>query len=532
MKFKSFFKRQWSPAARILLLPIVSLLSVAAHAATETCSSTPTSGNTYYIVNKGSGLALDVNTNDSTSAPNVITYEYWAPNNQKFVLTKQSDNYWTIKSVYNSKVLDVLNSTTSDGANVLVYSDWSGDNQRWELKAQSSGGFKIVNKNSQKSLTVGGSTNGSNVYQNDDQSLSSQRWYINPVSGSCGDSDSDLVGFAAQSGDDGLSTTTGGSAGSTITVSSCSALTSALTSSSAYVIQIPDNTTIDCRTSDRTVAACALDCATWGDDGKTWYRIPTSSQSCSDLGSSSNSTVNVTRNESTIYVKSNKTLVGLGSGSKLIGANLYLSGVENVIVKNLTISNINPALVEAGDGITVNDSTHVWVDHVAFSKISDGYIDVDESENVTLSWNRFYGYNAEVCANQHWYTHLIQDSQVTFHHNFWDTAAGRNPKIDGSKARVHLFNNYWKDITYFSIGADDSAEVLVENNYFENSARPQWNMGSAYFEASGNTYTGASSTSQYIDSGATVFSDIDMYDYTLESASSLGSEVDGGTGPQ
>ncbi|MBF9002992.1 MULTISPECIES: RICIN domain-containing protein [Vibrio] len=513
---------------------VVAFTLMSASAFAENCSTTPTSGDTYYIINKGSGQALDVNTNDTSSVPNVITYEAWEPSNQKFVLTKQSDNYWEIKSVYNSMLVEVLDSSTSNGANVDTYTDWDGDNQRWELKVQSDGGFKIVNKNSSLSLTVAGSTNGSNVYQNEDESESSQRWYINPVSGTCGDSssDEDLVGFASQSGDDGLSTTTGGAAGSTVTVSSCSALTSALESSDAEVIQVAD-TSIDCRTSDRTVQACALDCSYWNDDGKTWYRVPTSAQTCSDFAAStSDDTVSVTRNDTTIYVQSNKTLVGLGSSSKIIGANLYLSGVENVIIQNLTISNINPSLVEAGDGITVDDSSHVWVDHVAFSKISDGYLDIDNSQNVTASWNRFYGYNAEVCADQHWYTNLVQDSQVTFHHNFWDTAAGRNPKIEGEDARVHLFNNYWKDITYFSIGGDDSAQILVENNYFENSARPQWNIGDAYFSASGNTYTGVSATSQYIDDGATVFSDIDMYDYTLDDADDLGDEVDGGTGPQ
>jgi|TARA_B100001059_G_scaffold236628_1_gene288405 pectate lyase len=121
---------------------------------------------------------------------------------------------------------------------------------------------------------------------------------------------------------------------------------------------------------------------------------------------------------------------------------------------------------------------------------------------------------------------------VTAHHNFWDTAAGRNPKIDGYNSRVHMFNNYWKNITYFAISASDGAEVLVENNYFENSAKPHWNQGSGYFSASGNIYTGRSATDQYRDSGATVFSDVQLYPYRLDSANTLGSQVDGGTGPQ
>ncbi len=176
------------PKCKIAAALSCTLLSVSAFA--ENCTTMPTSGGTYYLINKGSGQALDVNTSDTSSVPNVISYEYWGGTNQQFVLTKQSDNYWELKSVYNNMLLEVLNASTSNGANVDTYTDWDGNNQRWELKVQSEGGFKIVNKNSLYSLTVAGATNGSNVYQNEDASISSQRWYINPVSGSCGGSSS------------------------------------------------------------------------------------------------------------------------------------------------------------------------------------------------------------------------------------------------------------------------------------------------------------------------------------------------------
>ncbi|ROQ28603.1 RICIN domain-containing protein [Gallaecimonas pentaromativorans] len=526
--YRFFTPKGWLTLAWTLL----ALASPAALA--DNCNQMPVSGQLYSVINRGSGLALDVNTSDTSGAPNVITYEYWGGTNQQFYFNDLGNGYWSIQSAYNGQVLDVLNSSSSDGANIIVFDNWSGNNQQWQLKASSSGGFNIVSKLTGKSVTVAGATNASNVYQNSDAGISSQRWYINPVSGSCGGSGSGSasspVGFAAISGSDGLATTTGGGNASAITVTSCSALASALGSSSAAVIQIPDNTTINCHSANRTVAACPLDCAQWNDPDKTWYRVPVGSQSCSELGSPNNNTVNVVRNETTLTVRSNKTLVGLGSGARVIGGSFNLGGARNVIIRNLTIEDINPALVEAGDGISLDGSSHIWIDHVAFNKISDGFVDMVNSRNVTLSWNRFYGYNPQVCANQHWYTNLVDDSQVTFHHNFWDRAAGRNPKIDGASSQVHLFNNYWKNITYFAVGADHGAQVLLQNNYFENSAKPHWNQGSGYFSAAGNTYTGVSATDQYRDSGATVFTP--PYLYSPEPASGLGSEVDGGTGPQ
>ncbi|MFM2482562.1 RICIN domain-containing protein [Celerinatantimonas sp. YJH-8] len=515
--------------SRILFGLIVSCYSIATYAAN--CTAAPVSGQLYSIVNLGSGLALDVNTSDTSATPNVITYEYWGGTNQQFYLYQQSDGYWRIQSAYNNMDLEVLNVSTSDGANIDTYGYWGGENQQWQLVQSTTGAFNIRARHSGKSVTVAGAENVANVYQNADAAESSQRWFFNPVNGSCG-SASGVDGFASQSGSDGLSTTTGGGNTTPIRVTSCSALRTALSSSAAAVIQIPDNTTIDCHPGNQLVAACPLDCANWNDPGKTWYRLPTdSSQTCESLGSSSNHTVNVNQNATTIYVHSNKTLEGLGSGSKVSGATLYLSHVQNVIVHNLTLDEINPALVEAGDGITVNDSSHVFVNHVAFNRISDGFVDISNSHNVTLSWNRFYGYNSDVCANQHWYTNLVNNSQVTFHHNFWDRAAGRNPLVEGN-SRVHLYNNYWKDITYFAIGARDGGEVLAENNYFENSARVQWNQGNGYFSASGNVYTGISATDTYKATGDNVFTDVSMYPYTLDDPHNLGSAVDGGTGPQ
>lgn len=515
----------------------LALALSSASALAANCTQMPSSGNTYYVINKGSNKALDVNTNDSGATANVITYDNWKPNNQKFVLNKQSDGYWEMKSVYNNKLVEVYNNSTSNGANVDTYEDWDGDTQRWELKRQSDGSFKIVNKLSSKSLTVAGGEDGANVYQNDDANSSSQRWYLNPVNGQCGTSGggnapTDLIGFAAQPGNDGLSTTTGGQGGPQVTVRTCDALVRELRTDGRRVINIPANTTIDCRTAPRPVQACRLDCAMWNDPGKLWYRIPVGNTSCKSLDSDTNQTFTVNRNETRLLVTSNKSIIGGNKNSSLRGGTLVVYDAKNVIIKNLKIYDVNPALVEASSGIEVDNSTHVWIDHVAFQKISDGYIDFGNSKNVTVSWNRFFGNNNQVCANHHWYTNLVKNTEVTFHHNFWDNAAGRNPKLYGANTRAHIFNNYYKNITYFSVSASHGAQGLVENNYFENALRPHWRDGDGYLSASGNKYVGSSATDAYRDSGDAVLQDVNMYPYSLQDPSSLGSIIDQGTGPQ
>lgn len=298
------------------------------------------------------------------------------------------------------------------------------------------------------------------------------------------------------------------------------------------MVQVPDNTTVDCLTEGRPLQVCEVACPDYQDPGEFTYRVPVGSQSCTELGSDSDDTVTRYRFDTNIRVKDDKTLVGLDANSRIVGASLNLSGAKNVIVRNLSIANVNPHLVEAGDGISLVDSSHVWIDHVAFSMISDGHVDIVNSANVTLSNNHFDGRNDYVCANQHWYTSVVVDSQVSYHHNFFDYAGGRNPKLDGTATRAHLYNNYYQKVTYFSINANDGAQALVEANYFDDSRYPHWNV-SGYIEASGNVYTGQSADdSGRRDGGHTVFGDLNLYDYTLDDANDLPGQLHDGAGPR
>lgn len=440
----------------------------------------------YALVNVGSGKCMDVPGASDAGGLAIQQWDCSSADKQKWIFNNDGAGHYYVTSKSSGLALDVLNSSTTNGAAIIQWNYWGGANQQWIAKS------------------VGPTSSGTS----------------NAVSG-----------FAAQKGADGLSTTTGGAGGAVTTVTTCSALSSALASSTARIIHIPNNATIDCRTSSRTLTACLLSCPDYQDAGKKFYRVPVGTQTCKDLGASTAATSNTTANDIKLSVKSNKTLVGLGKNSKIVGATLNLGGASNIIIRNLMLENINPHLVEGGDGITLDNSSHIWIDHVKFRMISDGHVDIKNSENVTLSWNRFDGYNTYVCGNQHHYTMAVQDSNVTLHHNFYDRTSGRNPKLDGAYTRAHLYNNYWFNITYFSIGAGGGAQALIEHNSFANSARPHWNNG-GYMSAKGNVYLGASATDAERDSGHTVFTDVSMYPYALDAASGLSTSLPSLTGPQ
>lgn len=71
-----------------------------------------------------------------------------------------------------------------------------------------------------------------------------------------------------------------------------------------------------------------------------------------------------------IYVKSDKTLVGI-NGATLNGKGLrFVNGVRNIIIQNIKITNLNPQYVWGGDAITLSGVDTIWIDHVTVNSHS------------------------------------------------------------------------------------------------------------------------------------------------------------------
>lgn len=81
----------------------------------------------------------------------------------------------------------------------------------------------------------------------------------------------------------------------------------------------------------------------------------------------------------------------------LTGIGLTINGQKNVIVRNMKISKV---LAAYGDGVTIQLSTNVWVDHCDFSgdetvgkDTYDGLVDLSHAADyVTLSNNYFHNH--------------------------------------------------------------------------------------------------------------------------------------------
>jgi pectate lyase len=177
---------------------------------------------------------------------------------------------------------------------------------------------------------------------------------------------------------------------------------------------------------------------------------------------------------SRLNVGSNKSIIGKGKGAEITGSGITVKSQTNVIIRNLGIR-----FILDNDGITIQNSTRVWVDHNEFESdlehgpdYYDGQCDlVRASDWITVSWNYFH---------DHWKSSLIGNADnlrevdsghlhVTYHHNYWRNIGTRGPA--GRFGHQHIFNNLYQDYLYQAIHSRSDNQVLVEGNVFRGNTR-------------------------------------------------------------
>jgi pectate lyase len=206
-----------------------------------------------------------------------------------------------------------------------------------------------------------------------------------------------------------------------------------------------------------------------------------------------------------IDLPSNTTLIGMDSDAKIVNANIKITNVDNVIVRNLTI--VNPCDISPTwdpndgstgnwnseyDGITVSGGTHIWIDHNKFTdapktddqfpvvngklkQCHDGALDIKNGADfVTVPYNTFEQHAKNNLVGASDSRKDIDDGHlaITFHHNLFSNVAERAPRVRFGK--VHLYNNYHQGsrtakpyATQYSVGVGYLAKIISENNVFD-----------------------------------------------------------------
>ena len=83
-----------------------------------------------------------------------------------------------------------------------------------------------------------------------------------------------------------------------------------------------------------------------------------------------NAAITITPTGTELPVKSNKTIVGVGTSGQIVGGGFFLgTGVHNVIIRNLTIRDTQMTDDDPDDkdydydGIQMDTADHIWIDH-------------------------------------------------------------------------------------------------------------------------------------------------------------------------
>ncbi|WP_421732897.1 RICIN domain-containing protein [Cellulomonas sp.] len=447
-----------------LALAGVMLAALPAQAATVDTSAW------YVLVNRQSGKALEVR--DFSTADGGIMQQ-WTRNDgnwQQFKFLDSGSGWYRLQNRHSGKVLDVWGWSTADGGEIRQYTDANAANQQFKLVDSEGGRVRLINNNSAKAVTVTdrSTADGATITQLTEKNQYNQQWELVKVGSGTTPTNppaTGLVGWASQNGG-----TTGGGSGAITTVTSASALTSAL-SGSAPVIRVQGTI------------------------------------SCSGM----------------LTVASNKTVVG-ASGAKIVGCGLNIKSAKNVIVRNLTFDDWDD------DAINIETSTNVWIDHNTFFTGYDGSVDTKRaSDYVTISWNHFKGQDKNSLVG-HSDDNGSQDRgklRVTYHHNWFDGTNQRNPRVRFGNP-VHVFNNLYSSVGSYGVASTMEGGVLVEGNYFENTD-DTYHLGEGSSPAgtlvARNNHFVGSSAGQTGGSVKAV-----TYSYTLDTASSVKSIVSAGAG--
>jgi len=165
---------------------------------------------------------------------------------------------------------------------------------------------------------------------------------------------------------------------------------------------------------------------------------------------------------------------------------LQFSNCSNIIIRNITFISAGACDFNANDNLCLDGSSLIWVDHCDFQDGVDGNFDcVNGSDNICVSWCRFrylkdargMGYGGS--SSDHRFTNLWGNSDsrttdegklcTTFYSCWWDDGCKeRMPRI--RYAKVHVLNClYSSSIANYCVGGGYKSNAYIENCAFTSS---------------------------------------------------------------
>ncbi len=298
-------------------------------------------------------------------------------------------------------------------------------------------------------------------------------------------------------------------------------------------------------------SAYAAACSTSTEDGET-------DDSNSSLYSTLWTLNNAYKSIIQLNIASNTTIIGLTDESGIKGGTLSISGVQNVVLRNLTIQDAYDPFPhhESGDGynaqfdcITIQGSStqNIWIDHCTFkdtmylSYVStggstsekwqtyDGLLDIKGlGKYITVSYCKFMDHDKTSLIGSSDKDGLSSTRLITYHHNYFYNCGQRLPMVRNTT--LHLYNNYYEasDPHYtqqYAVGVRAGSIIYAENNYFGSGITYSFKNSDGSLYSNGNSDNASKGRNSTV-TGTTLFSSaVNVYTYTADSASDAKTNV-------
>ena len=226
----------------------------------------------------------------------------------------------------------------------------------------------------------------------------------------------------------------------------------------------------------------------------------------------------------------NISIIGVGNDAVITGFGLSIVRSKNIIVKNIKFA----ACPDDGISLQANDDenleNHIWIDHCSFTDTPptgfptfsnyDGELDITHTVSyVSVSYCHFMNHSKTSLV---WHSDSnTSDSamKITYHHNYFDQSVQRNPRV--RFAKVHVYNNYYKNNSLYGVSSNINASVLVEGCYFENVSIPTESGRDGGLEGNIEERDNVFINCGIPETKGAVFNPHDYYNYQLDDPNSL-----------
>ena len=252
---------------------------------------------------------------------------------------------------------------------------------------------------------------------------------------------------------------------------------------------------------------------------------------------------NAYKNIIQLNVAANTAIVGKDADSGIRGAAISISGVSNVVLRNLNLSDSCDPFPhhESGDGYNAQhdciciqgNSSYIWIDHCTLEdtytlahvktggsdlekwQTYDGLLDIKGTgANITVSYCKFKNHDKTSLIGSSDDEGSASKRLVTYHHNYFYNCGQRLPMVRNTT--MHLYNNYYDASSpayqqQYAVGVRNGSSIFAENNYFGRGIYYSFKdsgtaSSSGILYASGNEDNSNKGTSLKRIVGATLFS--------------------------